>query len=241
MENGTKQRSWIAWDRSAHPVPAREALSVSYLLGCLSLLFLIFIIDLMIPLGVACGVLYVLLITSTLRSPRWELTLGMAIASSVLTLVGFALSPGGSTLVLAIANRALSLLAIWVTAFICFKQKKNETNLTWAASKLATIQERQRQELSHKAILENVVDAIITITSHGIIHAFNAAGERIFGYTADEVIGKNIKMLMPSPFREEHDGYLARYLTTGKRKLSVAVARLWDNTRMEPPFRFIFQ
>ncbi|QDT41892.1 Sensory/regulatory protein RpfC [Gimesia alba] len=72
---------------------------------------------------------------------------------------------------------------------------------------------------AHQAILENVVDAIITITSQGEIHAFNPAAERLFGYTTSEVLGKNIKILMPLPYREEHDGYLARYLTTGKAKI----------------------
>ena len=72
---------------------------------------------------------------------------------------------------------------------------------------------------AHQAILENVVDAIITITSQGKIHAFNPAAERLFGYSTSEVLGKNIKILMPSPYREEHDGYLARYLTTGKAKI----------------------
>ncbi|QDV50025.1 PAS domain-containing hybrid sensor histidine kinase/response regulator [Gimesia fumaroli] len=72
---------------------------------------------------------------------------------------------------------------------------------------------------AHQAILENVVDAIITITSQGKIHAFNPAAERLFGYSTSEVLGKNINTLMPSPYREEHDGYLARYLTTGKAKI----------------------
>tara|TARA_R110002095_G_scaffold214531_1_gene206747 strand:+ start:81912 stop:85742 length:3831 start_codon:yes stop_codon:yes gene_type:complete len=118
-----------------------------------------------------------------------------------------------------VTNRVLSLMAIWITAYICLKQKQAEREKKHTALKLARIQERQKKSSSHQTILENVVDAIITITSQGIIHAFNAAGERIFGYTAEEVIGKNIKMLMPSPYREEHDDYLARYLTTGKQKI----------------------
>jgi len=66
------------------------------------------------------------------------------------------------------------------------------------------------------AILQTAVDGIITIDDRGIVESFNPAAERLFGYTADEVIGQNISMLMPSPYREEHDGYIARYLQTGE-------------------------
>jgi len=66
------------------------------------------------------------------------------------------------------------------------------------------------------AILQTAVDGIITIDEWGIVESFNPAAERLFGYTADEVIGQNIRMLMPSPYREEHDGYIARYLQTGE-------------------------
>jgi len=66
------------------------------------------------------------------------------------------------------------------------------------------------------AILQTAVDGIITIDARGLIESFNPAAERLFGYTADEVLGRNISMLMPSPYREEHDGYMARYLQTGE-------------------------
>ncbi|MDD5176190.1 MAG: PAS domain S-box protein [Sterolibacterium sp.] len=61
-------------------------------------------------------------------------------------------------------------------------------------------------------ILNNVNDAIVTIDEAGKIRSYNIAAERIFGYGATEVIGANVSMLMPSPYTEEHDGYLARYL-----------------------------
>jgi len=68
----------------------------------------------------------------------------------------------------------------------------------------------------YKAIFETVVDGIITIDESGRIDAFNPAAERIFGYTPDEVIGRNVSMLMPEPDRSAHDGYLANYLQTGR-------------------------
>jgi PAS domain S-box-containing protein len=70
-----------------------------------------------------------------------------------------------------------------------------------------------------RAILETAVEGIITINEHGIVESFNPAAETIFGYSAAEVIGQNIKLLMPEPFRHQHDGYLANYHQTGQAKI----------------------
>lgn len=82
----------------------------------------------------------------------------------------------------------------------------------------------QREELEQskqrlQSILDNVYEGIITINSKGSIEAFNLAAENIFGYTSDEVIGHNVKMLMPEPYFSEHDGYLANYIDGGEAKV----------------------
>src|SRR5690242_20631870 len=70
-----------------------------------------------------------------------------------------------------------------------------------------------------RSILATVPDAMVVIDEVGSILSFSAAAEIMFGYAEDEVIGRNVKMLMPNPDRDRHDQYLVNYLTTGKRKI----------------------
>ncbi|WP_395007256.1 PAS domain S-box protein [Undibacterium sp.] len=70
-----------------------------------------------------------------------------------------------------------------------------------------------------QAILDNMVDAVITINAQGIMESFNLAASTIFGYRADEAIGRNVSMLMPEPHHGQHDGYLAHYHDTGEERI----------------------
>ena len=70
-----------------------------------------------------------------------------------------------------------------------------------------------------KAIFESAVDGIIVIDAHGRVEAFNPGAARLFGYAEKEVVGQNVKMLMPEPYRHEHDGYIARYRETGEKRI----------------------
>ena len=88
-----------------------------------------------------------------------------------------------------------------------------------------TAELRASQEQSRRnsrllaAIVDNAVDAIITIDDGCIVRSVNDAAERIFGYTEAEMLGQNVKILMPDPYREEHDQYVQNYLLTGHRKI----------------------
>jgi PAS domain S-box-containing protein len=80
-------------------------------------------------------------------------------------------------------------------------------------------QAHRESEAKARAVLETAVDGIITIDEDGVIESFNPAAERIFGYRADAVVGRNINILMPPPDSEQHDDYVRHYLQTGERKI----------------------
>lgn len=75
------------------------------------------------------------------------------------------------------------------------------------------------REAHLRSILDTVLDATIVSEQDGTIVSFNAAAERQFGYSEAEAVGQNLRMLMPQPYRQEHDGYLQRYMTTGEKRI----------------------
>ncbi len=81
------------------------------------------------------------------------------------------------------------------------------------------VRESAEAEERMRSVVNHVADGIITIDDLGTVTTFNPAAERIFGYAAQEVIGQNIKMVMPEPYHSQHDGYLGNYLRTGQAKI----------------------
>jgi two-component system sensor kinase FixL len=81
------------------------------------------------------------------------------------------------------------------------------------------VSDLQAREAHLQSILDTVPDAMIVIDELGIMQSFSSAAERQFGWTAAEVVGKNVSLLMPDPYRTAHDSYLARYLATGERRI----------------------
>lgn len=165
------------------------------------------IFDLMTPLGVASGVIYVIFILTAFwwRSPYTSFY--FALIASTLTTIGYiSISEPQTQQDIVLLNRVLSVLLIWIVAVIVYQQKKTETIL-------------QRSEETLRAIQDGTVDGIISINIRGTVESYSSACEKIFGYTADEVIGNNVKMLMPDPYQVEHDGYLRNFRKTGDKKI----------------------
>ena len=83
-----------------------------------------------------------------------------------------------------------------------------------------------------RAVIDAAVDGIIVIDSGGDVEAFNAAAERMFGYSEQEMLGKNVSLLMPEPDRSRHDGYLAHHLQTGEQKV-IGIGRAVNGLRRD--------
>jgi two-component system sensor kinase FixL len=94
------------------------------------------------------------------------------------------------------------------------------------------LRQRHEGEVTLRSILNTVPDAMVIIGERGIIESFSPSAERLFGYDAAEVVGKNVKMLMPSPYRERHDSYIERYLETGERRI-IGIGRIVTGLRKD--------
>jgi len=136
------------------------------------------------------------------------LATGLAIGFNAL-LVGPALIGAPQNL---IAATIFAMLGV-VMGFAGTWQRRSARRSTVAAEDLAA------REAHLQSILDTVPDAMIVIDEHGAMQSFSATAERQFGWKAEEVVGKNVSMLMPNPYRDAHDSYLGRYLTTGERRI----------------------
>lgn len=91
---------------------------------------------------------------------------------------------------------------------------------------------RREGELRLKSILDTAPDAMIVIDERGTVESFSPSAEQLFGYAASEVVGRNVKMLMPSPNREAHDSYIDRYVKTGERRI-IGIGRVVSGLRKD--------
>jgi len=175
---------------------------ISAIVGCINLWF-----DWVTPLGIAAGISYLLLVFCSLWFPKPSTAFLFAFIGSLFTLLGYHLSPMGPlTAEIVITNRILSVVALWVVATVIYYSRKENVI-------------RRQGEENLKSIVNTMLDGLITIDESGILSTFNPAATRIFGYQPEEVVGQNIKMLMPEPYHSEHDGYLHNYLSTNEKKV----------------------
>ena len=139
-------------------------------------------------------------VRATLSSALVSVVGGLALAGSVW--------PG-------VATAELAIFVLAATGAALFARTLARSRLQAAAS----TQDLMAREAHLQSILDTVPDAMVVIDETGHIQSFSLAAERLFGWSADEVRGQNVKMLMPAPYREQHDGYLQRYRTTGEKRI----------------------
>jgi two-component system, LuxR family, sensor kinase FixL len=148
----------------------------------------------------------------------WYGGFGPGVLASLLSVVGamyFILPPDG----LAVGGAAdLISLSLFLLTSLGIASLNGRLRRAEAAHRTIAAEAIGRAERL-AAVFNTAVDAIIVIDQHGRIEAFNPGAERLFGYPETEVLGRNVSMLMPSPYHEEHDAYLSRYLETGAAKI----------------------
>lgn len=117
---------------------------------------------------------------------------------------------------------SVTVSPVWDRNGRMFGASKVVRDVTAARRAQAALSER---EAHLQSVLDTVPDAMIVIDTKGIMQSFSTTAERLFGYKAEEAVGRNVSILMPPPYREQHDGYLNRYMTTGERRI-IGIGRL---------------
>ena len=154
-------------------------------------------------------------------SLRIAILLGLVIAGALLSAV-----PGLQWISIAVVVGAAGLHA-WQSARLARDAARQHAgsadlrnlNETLEAQVDARTSDLRDSNARLRSIIDSAVDGIVVIDEKGHIESFNPGAERLFGYPESEVRGRNVSMLMPSPYHEEHDGYLNRYLTTGAAQI----------------------
>ena len=146
---------------------------------------------------------------------RNDLVVGAVAASCLVLAACMAVAPEpvlsqGLRTAFSVIFALLGLGAIYLLLRAVLTQRGN------AAETADTLRER---EAHLQSILDTVLDATVVIDTAGIMLSFNASAVRQFGYSPEEAIGQNVSMLMPSPYRDQHDGYVGRYISTGEKRI----------------------
>ena len=175
--------------------------------------------DLNLPPGVIHGIPYVVLIFLSYWLPWRYAPAVLAALGTLLIVASYVYAPTGVDTYTLVLNAGLEAAVLWVTAFLVLRSRASSRSL-----------EDREQRL--RALVATAVDGVMIIHADGTVQEYNPACERLFGYRADEVVGKNVKMLMPPPYRQEHDQYLLRYRTTGVKRV-IGVGREVEGRRKD--------
>src|SRR5262245_60371349 len=150
-----------------------------------ALAVLIFVIDFQFPLGWAPSPVFVAVVGTSMWLPGFRPTCIAALACTLLIVLAFFLSPPGPIDV-DLFNRACSILAVWLVAFFCVLYKRTE-----------------QRSLELAAIVQSSEDAIFSSTLDGVITSWNAGAHRLFGYAAEEMLGRPVSFLIPPGHLDE--------------------------------------
>ena len=177
---------------------------------------LIFATDLVLPLGIAGGVLYVAPVVYSLRGIRKRTAVYAAALATALILLGYAFSPPGGTPWMVAANRVLSLGAVWVAVSLGLSRRQSEEkirHLNRALKKqvLETRSERDDTEDIFRSVLESAPDGILGVDKRGNIVLANSESGRLFGYAREELLGQPVEMLVPHRFKDVHPKHRERF------------------------------
>ena len=162
----------------------------------------------------SAGMLDSLRLAEMLNRFLWRLTM----AAAVLMLGGYLAYESTIRRPIEQVIAALAALGKGEAYTPLFKAHAHETDMLLEAFRDMQNQVHAR-ETRLASILDNASEGIITVNDHGVIETFNNAAESLFGYRAEEMIGESINRLMPYPTRNEHEGYIRRYLETGERRI----------------------
>lgn len=184
----------------------------------------IFAVDLMLPMGTEVWLFYVAVVLLCLWAPHRYYALVLAAACTVLIILGFLYCPSGISRGVALLNRSLGVLAIWVTAILCLLRKRAEAAL-------------RESEAHFRAVAESANDAMVCADSGGRIISWNKAAQRMFQYTEEEILGQPLTMIMPEHYHEAYQKGMERYHRTGIPRFIGKVVELHGRKKDGSEFR----
>ena len=167
---------------------------------------LIFIFDLAMPPGVGTGVTYMGLVVLGAWSDDRRFVFALSATATALIVLGYFFSHGSAPPLVAAVDRALALVAVWVITLVIFERRSVQHSLAESERRI-------------RGVMDHAADGIITIGETGLIESFSKSAEKMFGYQAVEVRGKNVSILMTRSDAMAHDGRLRRYRETGHSKI----------------------
>ncbi|HWB32350.1 MAG TPA: PAS domain S-box protein [Acidobacteriaceae bacterium] len=191
------------------------------------LCFLVLMVDIGTPRGVAAGIVYVPLIFCSLWYARPQTAFVFAVVATLLTvLVFFAKAPSEVAMWMVVVNRIVTILALWLTAVLVFLRRSTEQALKESEARDAAARKDAQEKTALLAsIVESSDDAILSEDRSGIVTSWNRGAELVFGYSAAEMIGKNISCVIPEDRLQEEEEIRAA-ISCGERVVHLETLRL---------------